>query len=98
LNPFTKIKNLENYKIAVLTGYAYTILTLITSIFVTRHIFKYFDNAQYGVFILVVETIAVFEILDFGFSGGMISFLSRETDNKERINKLVSTLFYAQVA
>jgi len=98
LNPFTKIKNLENYKIAVLTGYAYTILTLITSIFVTRHIFKYFDNSQYGVFILVVETIAVFEILDFGFSGGMISFLSRETDNKERINKLVSTLFYAQVA
>lgn len=92
-----KDRLLGNYKIGVLSGYLYTILTLVASIFVTRHIFIFFDNSEYGVFILIVETIAVFEILDFGFSGGMMSFLSRETDNMVRINKLVSTLFYSQV-
>jgi O-antigen/teichoic acid export membrane protein len=97
LSFFKTIKKSENYKLAVLTGYAYTILTLITSIFITRHIFKYFDNVEYGVFILVVESISIFEILDFGFSGGMMSFLSREVDDYVRINKLISTLFYAQV-
>lgn len=92
-----KIKNTENYKVALLTSYAYTILSLVASIFITRHIFKFFDNTEYGVFILVVESIMVFQVLDFGFTGGMLSFLSRELDNTKRINKIVSTLFYAQV-
>ena len=86
----------DNYKNSLFTSYLYTFLTLVASIFVTQHIFKFFDNSEYGVYILIVETIAVFEILDFGFSGGMLTFLSRETDNKIRINKLVSTLFYCQ--
>lgn len=94
---FLKVKNIENYRLALFSGYAYTLLSLFTSIFVTRHIFKYFDNSAYGIFILVVETIAIFELVDFGFSGGMISFLSRETTDVIRINKLVSTLFYAQL-
>lgn len=94
---FGKIKNTENFKLAVLTSYAYTILSLLASIFITRHIFKFFDNEEYGVFILVVESITVFQVLDFGFTGGMMSFLSREVDNIKRINKIVSTLFYAQV-
>ena len=88
----------DNFKSAVLSSYFYTFLTLIASIFVTRYIFNFFDNSQYGIFILIVETIAVFEILDFGFSGGMLSFLSRETNNYTRINKIVSTLFYCQLA
>lgn len=92
-----KIKNIESYKLALLTSYAHNILSLVASIFITRHIFKFFDNAEYGVFILVVESIMVFQVLDFGFTGGMLSFLSRELDNIKRINKIVSTLFYAQV-
>ena len=94
---FIKIKNSESFKLALLTSYSYNILSLVASIFVTRHIFKFFDNAEYGVFILVVESIMVFQVLDFGFTGGMLSFLSRELENIKRINNIVSTLFYAQV-
>lgn len=88
---------IDSYKNAVLTGYLHTVLSLFASIFITRYIFNFFDNSEYGVFILIIETIAVFEILDFGFSGGMLSFLSRENNNYSRINKLVSTLFYCQL-
>ncbi len=86
----------DNYKNSLLTSYFLTFLSLVASIFITRHIFKFFDNSEYGIYILIIETVAVFEILDFGFSGGMLTFLSRETNNKIRINKLVSTLFYCQ--
>ena len=78
---------------ALLTSYAYTILSLVASIFITRHIFKFFDNTEYGVFILVVESIMVFQVLDFGFTGGMLSFLSRELDNTKRINKIEIEIF-----
>ncbi len=87
----------ESYKSALILSYLYTLLTYLSSIFVVKYIFKFLNNEEYGVYILIIETLAIFEVLDFGFTGGMLAFLSRETDNYSRISKIVSTLFYPQV-
>ncbi len=91
------LKLSESYKSALILSYSYTLLTYLSSIFVVKYIFKYLNNEEYGVYILIIETLAIFEVLDFGFTGGMLAFLSRETDNYNRISKIVSTLFYPQV-
>lgn len=87
----------DDYRKSLFSSYIYNILSLIASIFITRHILNFFNDSEYGVFILLVETVAVFEILDLGFSGGIMAFVSREIDDYTRINKLVSTLFFAQL-
>ena len=87
----------NSYKSAVISSYAYTLASLLAGLYVTKHIFKYLNNDEYGVYILIIETIAVLGLCDIGFTGGLMSFLSREKEDKIRINKIITTVLFWQV-
>lgn len=89
----------QNYLSGLGSGYAASIVTILTGIFLTPFTLDFLDREEYAIFIIASDLLIWLSLIDLGISSGLAvqaAQLSGKPD-QYRLNTLVSTAFFAQL-
>ncbi|MDQ3254905.1 MAG: MATE family efflux transporter [Acidobacteriota bacterium] len=89
-----------NYFAGLLTGYAVAATAIIISLWLTPFTLRFLDREEYAVFAFTNDIWLWLFLFDFGTTAGLRTQVAQLTGlpDTERLNRLVSTSFFAQLA